>query len=215
MNKREMFSTVPAMSAIAIMTVVSVLGSIGTHPIGILMIALVGIVLTMITIDSGGHAMLMCSAVFLLFLVGLSIERLELSGAVPWAFAGVIALAYADAVRLTFAERRHGVIEPEVYQGVIVGLVIVVILSGATAAVVVGLGAASANASWLLVPLALVLAVVGLVGLAIAVSKSPGQFDKRRWKPGERLMAPPRSASDDPSLKTSSPPAPPPPNQRP
>ncbi len=208
MSKREMFSSSAALVAFALMVVVSILGTLGTHPVGTLMVVAIGVVLTMITIDSGGHSMLMFSGGFLLLALGLAIGRLGLDGPVPWALAGVVVLAYADAVRLCFAQRRHGMVEAEVYRGVFVGLGIVVVGSGATAAAVGVLGSVGSNTNWLLVPLALVLATVGLVGLAIAVSRSPGQFDKRRWKPGERLMAPPRSASDDPSLKTSTPPPP-------
>lgn len=213
MNKREMFGSPPALVALAIMVVVSILATLGTNPIGTLMVALIGVVLTLITIDSGGHSMLVFSGVFLLFAMSLAFEQLGLDGAVPWAVAGLVVLFYADAIRLCFALRRHGEIEPEVYRGVFVGFGIVVGCSVAAAVAVGGLGSIGGNANWLIVPLALVLAVVGLVGLAIAVSQSPGQFDKRRWKPGERLMAPPRSASDDPSLKTSTPPAPPPPTR--
>ena len=208
MSRREMFSSSAAMVAFAVMAVVSILATLGAHPVGTLMVLVIGVAMTMITIDSGGHSMLVFSGGFLLFALGLAIGRLGLDGPVPWAFAGVVVLAYADAVRLCFAMRRHGVVEVEVYRGVFVGLGIVVAGAGATAALVVGLGSVGSNANWLLVPLALVLATIGLVGLAIAVSRSPGQFDKRRWKPGERLMAPARSASDDPSLKTSTPPPP-------
>lgn len=211
MTKREMFGSSPALVAIAMMVVVSILATLGVHPVGTLMVAAIGVTLTLITIDSGGHSMLVFSGAFLLFALALSFERLGLEGVVAWAGAGVIVLAYADAVRLCFALRRHGAIEGGVYQGVLVGLAIVTVGSMATAVAVEGLGRIDGNSSWLLVPLALVLAVIGVVGLAIAMSHSPGQFDKRRWKPGERLMAPPRSAADDPSLKTSVPPAPPPP----
>lgn len=208
MSRREMFSSPPALVAFAIMVVVSIVSTLGTHPIGTLMVVAIGVVLTMITIDTGGHSMLMFSGAFLLLALGLAIDRLEVGGALPWALAGVVMLAFADAVRLCFAERRDGLIEGKVYGSVLVGFGIVVLASGVTAAVVAGLSSVDTNANWLLVPLALALAVIGLVGLAIAVSRSPGQFDKRRWKPGERLMAPPRSADDDPSLKTSTPPPP-------
>lgn len=208
MSRREMFSSPSAMVALAIMAVASILATLGLHPIGTVLVVLIGVVLAMITIDTGGHAMLIMSGMFLLFTLGLATERLGVDGALPWALAGVVVLAYADAVRLCFAERRHGVIESEVYQGVLVGLLIVVVGSAVTAGVVAGLGSVGSNVNWLLVPLALALATIGLVGMAIAVSRSPGEFDKRRWKPGERLMAPPRSASDDPSLKTSTPPPP-------
>jgi hypothetical protein len=99
-------------------------------------------------------------------------------------------------------------VDPLAHRVVISGLVVVAVASALTAVVVAAVSDANTNAKWLLVPLALTLAVVGVVGLAVAVSRSPGQFDKRRWKPGERLMPPPRDASDDPSFKTSMPPPP-------
>ncbi len=207
-RRLEAFSTAPALAAILIVVVTSIVATLGTHPIGMFFVALIGALLVMITIETGGHSMAMFSGVFLLMALGLAINRLSLDGAVPWAMAGVILLAFGDAVRLSFAERRSGVVDGEVYRGVLLGLAVVAAGSALTAFVVALLSDANTNVNWLLVPLALVLAVVGIVGLALAVSRSPGQFDKRRWKPGERLMPPPRDASDDPSFKTSTPPPP-------
>jgi len=207
MTKREMYSSWPAISAMAMMVVVSLLGTVGTHPVAMALTALIGVVLVIITIDTGGHSMLMFSAGFVLIALALTIQRMGLEGPLPWTAAALVSLLFADVVRMTFAERRSGVIESEVYQGVFGGFVVVAITSGVTIGLVAVLGSGSANGSWLLVPLALFLAVTGFVGLAIGVSKSPGLHDKRRWKPGERLMAPPRSAADDPSLKSSAPPS--------
>lgn len=209
MNRRlEAFSTGPALVAISIVVVTSIVATFGTHPIAMFFVALIGALLVMITIDTGGHSMAMFSGAFLLMALALAIGRLSLDGAVPWAAAGVVLLGFGDAVRLSFAQRRLGVVDAEVHRGVVVGLIAVAVASGFTAFVVAGLSDANSNVNWLLVPLALALAVVGVVGLAVAVSRSPGQFDKRRWKPGERLMPPPRDASDDPSFKTSTPPPP-------
>ena len=205
MTRREMFGSPEAIVAMAVTAVVCVGSTLGVSWIGMVMVLVIGLALTWITIDTGGHSMLVFSGGFLLLPIGLAIQRLELDGAVPWAVAGLVVLAYADAVRLCFAARRRGVIEPAVYTGVVQGFGLVAISTVVVAVVLAALSERAANASWLVVPLALLLAVIGLVGLAIAVSRSPGEHDKRRWQPGERLMPPPRAASDDPSLRTSSP----------
>lgn len=210
MTRREMFGSPEAMVALVITIIVCVASTMGVSLVAMAMVVFIGLALTWITIDTGGHSMLLFSGIFLLLAMGLSIERLELDGPVPWAVAGVVTLGYADAIRLCFAARRHGMIEPDVYLGVVQGFGLVAVSSLVVAVVLAGLADQATNANWLLVPLALVLAVIGLVGLAIAVSRSPGEHDKRRWNPGERLMPPPRAASDDPSLKTSSPHPPPP-----
>lgn len=209
MTRREMFGSLPAVSAMLIMALAAIFATLGTHPILMGFMVIIGVLLVMITIDTGGHSMLMLAAGYIMIALGLTIQRLELGGSMPWVASAVVSLLFADLLRLSFAERRHGVIEGDVYQGVFVGLAVVAVSSGVTIGLVAWLESSAANGNWLLVPLALALAVIGLVGLAIGVSKSPGQYDKRRWKPGERLMAPPRAASDDPSLKTSTPPAPP------
>lgn len=214
MTRKELFGSPTAIVAFAFSAAASALPTLGSHPVATIMMIVIGLGLTAVTIDTGSHLMLIMTAAFLMFSLGFALADFGLNGAVPWALLGVAGLVYADIVRLCFAERRHGVIEGGVYQGIGVGVVIVGVGSAATAAALAGLSTVGANANWLLVPLALVLAVVGLVGLAIGVSRSPGQFDKRRWKPGERLTAPPRAASDDPSLKSSMPPAPPPPGPR-
>lgn len=214
MNRKELFGSPTAIVAFVFAAAASALPTLGGPPLATVMLVIIGLGLTAVTIETGSHLMLVMAAAFLLFSLGFAMAEFDLDGALPWALLGVAGLVYSDIVRLCFAERRHGVIEGGVYQGIGVGLGIVVLGSGATAAALAGLSNVGANANWLLVPLALVLAVVGLVGLAIGVSRSPGQFDKRRWKPGERLTAPPRAASDDPSLKSSTPPAPPPPVAR-
>lgn len=214
MTRREMFASPTAIFAFLITFVASALPTLGSPVLSTVLMVVVGLGLTAITIETGSHLMLLMASAFLLIAVGYAIAEWGLNGALPWASLGVVGLLYADTIRLCFAERRHGVIEGGVYQGIAVGLGIVVLGSGVTAAALTGLANVGTNANWLLVPLALLLAVVGLVGLAIGVSRSPGQFDKRRWKPGERLAAPPRAASDDPSLKSSTPPAPPPPGAR-
>lgn len=204
----ETFTAPAAVVAIAIMVVVSVLATFGTHPIATVAVVLIGVALVMITIDTGGHSMVIFSGAFLLMASALAIARMSVGGVVPWAIAGVVVLAFSDAVRLSFAERRSAMIEPAVVRSVVTGLVIVAAGSVGAGFAIGELATVGSNANWLLVPLALLLAVGGAVGLAVTAGRSPGPFDKRRWRPGERLASPPRNASDDPSFKTSVPPPP-------
>ena len=207
-ERLEFYGNGPSLTAIAMMAAVSVMATLGTHPIAMLLVGVIGLSLVLITIDTGSHSMAVFSGGFLALALGLTFARWSLDGPVPWAVIGVVALAYGDAIRLSFAHRRSGVVDDAVTFGAALGLAIVTVGSLATATVVAALDSSTSNLNWLLVPIALVLAVVGLVGLAVAVSRSPGHYDKRRWRPGERLLAPPREASDDPSFKTSVPPPP-------
>lgn len=209
MSERWAIYTTPAASvAIALMVIVSVSATIGSHPAATAMVVLIGVALVMITIDTGGHSMLIFAGAFLLMAMALAIGRTSLDGPVPWVIAGVVVIAFSDAVRVSFAQRRAAVIEPTVVRGVLVGLAIVAVGSVGAGFAIDALGTIGSNANWLLVPLALLLTVAGAVVLVVAAGRSPGEFDKRRWRPGERLAAPARSASDDPSFKTSLPPPP-------
>jgi len=203
-----LFATGPAIVAIVMMIAASLAVTLGTSLVGMILVVLIGLALVLITLDTGSHSMAMFSGAFLLVSFALGIQRFAPGGVVPWTAAGVGVLAFADAIRLSFAQRRGGVVEADVTRGVGIGLGVVAAGSLATGAVVEALTQSTANVNWLIVPLALVLAVVGAVVLAVTVSKSPGQYDKRRWRPGERLLAPPREASDDPSFKSSVPPTP-------
>ncbi len=209
MNERlELYTSPAALVTISVMVAASVVGTIGNHPAGMAIVVLLGVALTLITIDTGSHSMLMFSAAFLVMVLALAVNLLGIDGPLPWTVVGLIVLAFADAMRLAFAGRRNAEVEPAVIGSVLVGFAMVAAGSLLTGGLVVVLSDSATNASWLLVPLALVMAVVGAVGLAVGMGRSPGVHDKRRWRPGERLLAPPREASDDPSFTTSLPPPP-------
>lgn len=207
-ERLELYTTPAALVAIMMMVAASVVGTIGNHPAAMAMVVILGVAMTLITIDTGSHSMLMFSAAFLAMVLALAVSRLGIGGALPWTVVGLVLLGFADATRLAFAVRRDADVEPAVTVSVIVGLAVVSVGSLATGGLVAILDNSATNASWLLVPLALILAVIGVVGLAVAMGRAPGQYDKRRWQPGERLLAPPREASDDPSFGSSMPPPP-------
>ncbi len=207
-ERLELYTSPAALVVISMMVAASVVGTVGNHPAAMAMVVILGVALTLITIDTGSHSMLMFSAAFLVMVLALAVNRLGIDGALPWTIVGLIVLAFADATRVAFAGRRDADVESAVVGSVFVGFAMVAAGSLLTGGLVVFLNNSATNASWLLVPLALVLAVVGAVGLAVAMGRSPGEHDRRRWRPGERLLAPPREASDDPSFTTSLPPPP-------
>jgi hypothetical protein len=207
-GRLEAYATVPAVVAVVIMVAGSVLATAGTHPVAVALVTSIGVILVLITIDTGSHSMTIFSGAFLMMALALAIGRLSLGGPLPWTIAALIVLGFADGIRLSFAQRRSGVVDRSVVGGVMIGSVLVAVGSMATGVAVLAVTESTANLSWMLVPLALLLAVVGAVGLAVTVSRSPGPFDKRRWRPGERLLAPARDASDDPSFPSSLPPPP-------
>ncbi len=209
MNDRlELWTAPAALVVISLMVAASVIATTGTHPIAMAMVVLLGVGLALITIDTGSHSMVLFTAAYLLMVLNLAVRRLEIDAPLTWTVLGLLVLASTDAMRLAFARRRRADVEAGVTVSAVRGFVVVAVCSLATGGVVVAIGDSTANASWLLVPLALVLAVFGVVALSVVMGRNPGQHDSRRWQPGERLLAPPRDASDDPSFTSSMPPPP-------
>ena len=135
----------------------------------------------------GSYGVAAASISLTLMTAGFGVASTATTSIVPWTLVGVLGIAQLDAYRLTTLTFRHGRVGTGVAAHVARGTVAIGLTSFVAAIAVDGIGRGASISSWLVVPTALlsVLLLAGVVLLAVARGRAPGDAD--RWTPGHRL----------------------------
>ncbi len=201
MRTRDLLVTPPAALALAATTLVCMGGLPFIGLAGSLVILVIGLALTFMAISSGSHFAAVLATAYLMLPIALMLESATDQSPVGWAVAGVFFLGFLSCLQLTFATRRFGRVSDTVVANELAGLGVLGFASVVLAVLVSSLNATTLDLNWLLVPLTIGLLLVGGAGLAVAAASRTGEHDKRRWKPGERMIPPAIGAEDDPLLR--------------
>ncbi len=160
--------------------------------ISLLAIAAVGA--TIVAVDAGSAAMSFMVGVYLTIVGSATMTSLDL-GPLGIVVVAVSIMLYLDLLRLSFARRRTDGLDDALFVRTIGSSAIVGVLSVLSIVIALtvtgGDSAGDSSRSWLWVPMAIGVIIVPAVVLVIASGRRSGQYDKRRWRPGERMLPQP------------------------
>lgn len=188
--RRELYRTPEIIAAHFIMAIASIaLGFVGAPVIVMAIIAAFGSALIILAVMSGSHVMVNMTLGYLILVELVVLGDLG-AGAGVLALGMSIPLIMADLLRLNFARRRSASVDPRVFVGTLGFTFIVAIVS--TLSIVIGASVAGeGERTWVWVPVMTVPILLLVSAAAIAIARKPGSYDKRRYRPGERMLPQP------------------------
>ncbi|MEM7342012.1 MAG: hypothetical protein AAF467_25440 [Actinomycetota bacterium] len=167
--------------------------SLGLFSIVILIVLLlVGGAAHVAAIEAGRADVLWVSTIVVatLGLLTLLIYQAE-ARPVSLAMVAVVALAYNEAVRLSFGRRRNGVVTDAVLQRSAIGIGAIALGSIVAVQAAAALSGEVEDRPWLWMPIAAAALTFAILALLWIPSVGRRPNDRQRWRPGERLPPPP------------------------
>lgn len=140
-----------------------------------------------------GRADVLWMATTIVAVLGLLTLLIYQAQAPPLSLAmiAVVALAYNEAIRLSFGRRRNGVISEAVLQRSAVGIGAIAFGAIVVVQVAVALEGDVEDRPWLWMPAAALALTVVIVAVLWIPSVGRRPVDRQRWRPGERIPPPP------------------------
>lgn len=189
--RSELYRSPEIIAAHALMAIVSAtLLLIGAPLLVVAILAGFGSTLILLSVMSGSHAMVVMTVCYFGVILLAVIGETGLGGAGLAAWMS-LALFLSDFLRLNFARRRSATVDLRLFVNTL-GFTFVVALV-ATLSMFAGSLVANSEGerSWVWVPIASVIVLVLIGGATIAIARKPGEYDKRRYRPGERMLPQP------------------------
>jgi len=195
--------------AIILTWAVVAFASIG--PVAALAAVLSAVVLHYVAMETGSHIWLwIATTVMLVFVIVAYNTVLDRLGPTSLAIGGAMALAYNEAVRLSYNRRRDAVVDSGVFIGSVIALVV---------ATVVGIGGVGLSLlltsqperSWVWMPAAVLVLMIVSYAVVLLPTRQLSQTNQQRWEPGTRIPPQPIEAQNRATSIAPPPPPPPPP----
>ena len=188
--RRELYRQPETIAAHALMAIsAATLALIGAPLLLIIVLAGFGSCLVVLTVMSGSHAMVNLTLGY--FVVLLLVWLVDVgAGAAIIALVMSLVLIMSDLFRLNFARRRSAKVDARLFITTLGFSLIVAVVS--TLSIAVGdLITGDTQRSWVWVPITTVPIILLISIGAIAIARKPGSYDKRRYRPGERMLPQP------------------------
>lgn len=189
--RSELYRSPEIIAAHALMAIVSAsMLLIGAPWLVVVILAGFGSTLIMLSVMSGSHAMVVMTVCYFGVIL-LAVSGDAGLGAAGFAAWMSLALFLSDFFRLNFARRRSARVDQRLFVNTL-GFTFVIALV-ATLSMFAGSLVASSGGerSWVWVPIASALILVLIAAATIAIARKPGTYDKRRYRPGERMLPQP------------------------
>ncbi len=189
--RSELYRTPEIIAAHILMVVVSAtLLFIGTPLLVVVVMAAFGSALILLTVMSGSHAMVVMTVCYFGLILLVVIADSGAGGAVLAAWMS-LALFLSDFFRLNFARRRSARVDPRLFVSTLGFTFVVAVVATASTAIGSLVANGDGQRSWIWVPVASLIILVLISAATIAVARKPGRYDKRRYRPGERMLPQP------------------------
>ena len=189
--RRELYRQPEIIAAYGLMMLWSFAMLVGGAPIlAVVLLGLLGVVLVVLVVMSGSHAMVMMAAGYLSLLILIGIASTD-AGNTALAASMSTVLLLMDLLRLNFARRRSAKVDPRLFATTLIFTVLVAVAATLSVAIASIPGRSDDELSWLFVPIASIVLLVVAGLFVFLLARKSGTHDKRRWRPGERMLPQP------------------------